>query len=353
LRSKAYTSQENRTLSPECSNRKSDFRYFSPQNPVSDRDFLIVEFRYGRLAMTNEKQTVAITGASGMVGQALTTVLAAAGHNPVSITRKASGSEPDSIIWDPASGLKDPARLATVDTVVHLAGENIAAGRWTAALKDRIRRSRVEGTRSLVKSIASISHRPTTFVCASAIGFYGERGDTVLDEDAVAGKGFLAEVCREWEREAEAATELGLRVVKVRIGVVLSPKGGALAKMLLPFKLGVGGIIGSGKQYWSWIGLHDLVRIIAFCVEHDSIRGAVNAVSPNSMTNYDFTKGVGRALHRPTVFPMPAFAAKLLLGEMADELLLASTRVTPKKLQEQGFRFDYPELVGCLEHELS
>ena len=303
--------------------------------------------------MKNEKQTVAITGASGMVGTALATVLRESGHNPVSITRKASGSSDGSIIWDPASGLKDPSQLGTVGTVVHLAGENIAAGRWTAALKDRIRRSRVEGTRSLVKSIAAVGHRPKTLVCASAIGFYGERGDTVLDEDADAGTGFLAEVCREWEHEADAAMELGLRVVKVRIGVVLSPKGGALAKMLLPFKLGAGGIIGSGKQYWSWIGLHDLVRIIAFCVEHDSIQGAVNAVSPNSMTNYDFTKGVGRALHRPTLFPMPAFAAKLVLGEMANELLLSSTRVTPKKLMEQGFEFHYPELVGCLEHELS
>ena len=303
--------------------------------------------------MKDGKQTVAITGASGMVGTALATVLRESGHKPVSITRKASESNEGSIVWDPASGLKDPSRLETIDTVVHLAGENIAGGRWTAALKDRIRRSRVEGTRSLVKSIAAIGHRPKTLVCASAIGFYGERGDTVLDEDAVAGSGFLAEVCRGWEQEAEAATELGLRVVKVRIGVVLSPKGGALAKMLLPFKLGAGGIIGSGKQYWSWIGLHDLVRIIAFCVEHDSIRGAVNAVSPNSMTNYDFTKGVGRALHRPTLFPMPAFAAKLVLGEMANELLLSSTRVIPKKLKEQGFEFHYPELVGCLEHELS
>ena len=303
--------------------------------------------------MKDGKQTVAITGASGMVGTALATVLRESGHKPVSITRKASESNEGSIVWDPASGLKDPSRLETIDTVVHLAGENIAGGRWTAALKDRIRRSRVEGTRSLVKSIAAIGHRPKTLVCASAIGFYGERGDTVLDEDAVAGSGFLAEVCRGWEQEAEAATELGLRVVKVRIGVVLSPKGGALAKMLLPFKLGAGGIIGSGKQYWSWIGLHDLVRIIAFCVEHDSIRGAVNAVSPNSMTNYDFTKGIGRALHRPTLFPMPAFAAKLVLGEMANELLLSSTRVIPKKLKEQGFEFHYPELVGCLEHELS
>jgi uncharacterized protein (TIGR01777 family) len=303
--------------------------------------------------MKNGKQSVAITGGSGMVGTALATALRESGHQPVSMTRKLSESSPGSIIWDPATGLQDPSRLETVDTVVHLAGENIAAGRWTAALKDRIRQSRVQGTRSLVKSIAAVARRPKTLICASAIGFYGERGDTILGEDAVAGEGFLADVCRDWEQEAETATALGLRVVRVRIGVVLSPKGGALAKMLLPFKLGAGGIIGSGKQYWSWIGLHDLVRCIAFCVEHDAIRGAVNAVSPNPMTNYDFTKGVGRALHRPTLFPMPAFAAKLVLGEMANELLLSSTRVTPKKLQEHGFEFRYPELVGCLEHELS
>ncbi|MBC7965056.1 MAG: TIGR01777 family protein [Fuerstia sp.] len=301
--------------------------------------------------MTRAKQTVAITGASGMVGTALAAVLREAGHSPVSITRKASSA--DGIVWDPASGLKDPSRLATVDTVVHLAGENIAAGRWTAALKDRIRRSRVEGTRSLVKSIAVAGQRPKTLVCASATGYYGERGDTVLDESAAAGKSFLADVCREWEHEAQAATELGLRVVNVRIGVVLSPKGGALAKMLLPFKLGAGGVIGSGKQYWSWIGLHDLVRSIAFCIENDAVSGPVNAVSPNAMTNRDFTKGVGRALHRPTLFPLPAFMAKLVLGEMADELLLSSTRVTPKKLQDYGFQFDYPELVACLQHELS
>ncbi len=301
--------------------------------------------------MTNEKQSVAITGGSGMVGTALAAVLRDGGHTPISITRKASSTE--DIVWDPSTGLKDPSRLGTVDTVVHLAGENIAAGRWTAALKDRIRRSRVEGTRNLVKSIAAAGRRPKTLVCASAIGYYGDRSDTVLDESASAGMSFLADVCREWEHEAQAASALGLRVVTVRIGVVLSPKGGALAKMLLPFKLGAGGIIGSGRQYWSWIGLHDLVRSIAFCIEHDAIRGPVNAVSPYAMTNYDFTKGVGRALHRPTLFPLPAFMAKLVLGEMADELLLSSTRVTPKKLQEHGFQFDYPELVGCLEHELS
>ncbi len=301
--------------------------------------------------MTTAKQTVAITGASGMVGTALAEKLRQTGHKSLSITRKASSS--DRILWDAATGLKNPSQLESVDTIVHLAGENIAAGRWTAAMKDRIRRSRVEGTRSLVKSIAEVKQRPKTLVCASAIGFYGERGETVLDESAAAGTGYLSDVCREWEHEAQAASALGLRVVNVRIGVVLSPRGGALAKMLLPFKLGAGGIIGSGKQYWSWIGLHDLVRILAFCVDNETVQGAVNGVSPNPMTNYHFTKGVGKALHRPTMFPLPAFVAKLALGEMANDLLLASTRVIPKKLQDHGFQFDYPELVGCLEHELT
>jgi len=308
-------------------------------------------FKFRKLNMTTANQTVVITGASGMVGTALGAKLREAGHKTLSITRKASSS--DSILWDPATGMKDPSKLEGVETIVHLAGENIAAGRWTAALKDRIRRSRVEGTRNLVKSIAAVQQRPRTLVCASAIGYYGERGEVILDEDASAGTGFLADVCRDWEHEAQAASDLGLRVVNVRIGVVLSPKGGALAKMLLPFKLGAGGVIGSGKQYWSWIGLHDLVRIISFCVENEALKGAVNGVSPNPMTNYDFTKGVGRALHRPTIFPLPAFVAKLALGEMANDLLLASTRVIPKKLQDHGFQFDYPELVGCLEHELS
>ena len=301
--------------------------------------------------MTTAKQTVAITGGSGMVGTALGAKLRQAGHNALSITRKTTCS--DSIQWDATTGLKDPSQLENVDTIVHLAGENIAADRWTAAVKDRIRRSRIEGTRSLVKSIAAVQQRPKTLVCASAIGYYGERGETILDEDAVAGTGFLADLCRDWEHEAYAASELGLRVVTVRIGVVLSPKGGALAKMLLPFKMGAGGIIGSGKQYWSWIGLHDLVRMIAFCVENESVNGAVNGVSPNPMTNHDFTKGVGTALHRPTIFPMPAFVARLVLGEMANDLLLSSTRVITRKLQDHGFRFDYPELVGCLENELS
>ena len=297
-------------------------------------------------------QTVAISGASGMVGSALTSVLQTEGKSVLAMSRKEGGSYQDSIRWDPASGLTNPSRLESVDAVVHLAGENIAAGRWNSKLKAKIRNSRIEGTRNLVKSIAAVEKRPKVLVCASAIGFYGDRGAAELDESSAAGEGFLADVCRDWEVEANAATELGVRVVNVRIGVVLSPDGGALAKMLLPFKLGVGGVIGSGKQYWSWIGLNDLVRVITLCINNESVAGPVNAVSPNSLTNKEFTKIVGGVLHRPTIFPLPAFMAKLVLGEMAEALLLSSSRVLPKKLQKAGFTFAQPELAECLQYEL-
>lgn len=297
-------------------------------------------------------KTVAISGASGMVGTALSSVLRDEGKSVLGISRSEGGSYQDSIRWDPNSGLANPARLESVDCVVHLAGENIAGGRWNDSMKRKIRSSRVEGTRNLVKSIAAVDKRPSTLICASAIGFYGDRGDTELNESSPVGTGYLPEVCEAWEAEAEAATELGLRVVKVRIGVVLSPHGGALAKMLLPFKLGLGGVVGSGRQYWSWIGLHDLTRAIAFCINNDSVEGVVNAVSPTPMTNKAFTKGVGTALKRPTVFPLPAFMAKVVLGEMASALLLASARVLPVALTKSGFEFQHPELVDCLKHEL-
>jgi uncharacterized protein (TIGR01777 family) len=302
-------------------------------------------------AVSNPKiQRVAISGATGLVGTELTGLLRNAGHSVLGISR--SKRTPDTIVWDPAKGVTNPQQLESVDAIVHLAGENIAGARWTPAVKERIRISRVEGTKNLVSALASISKRPTTLVCASAIGFYGNRGDEVLRESSPAGTGYLAEVCQDWERAAMAAEDLGIRVVCIRIGVVLSPKGGALAKMLMPFKLGLGGIIGSGKQYWSWIGLNDLVRAIAFSIEHDSIRGPINAVAPEPLTNLDFTKTVGRALHRPTVFPLPGFMASLVLGEMANDLLLASTRVIPEKLQQSGFKFEQPDLKSCLEYEL-
>ncbi|MBL8816721.1 MAG: TIGR01777 family oxidoreductase [Planctomyces sp.] len=297
--------------------------------------------------------TVAVSGATGLVGKELCSLLKATGHKVLALSRKQSEGYEDSIHWDADKGITNPARLESVDTIVHLAGENIAAGRWNDALKARIRSSRVAGTRSIVNSLRGLKKRPSTLICASAIGLYGDQGDKVLDETAGPGSGFLPDVCREWEAEAVAAESLGLRVVRVRIGVVLSPQGGALAKMLLPFKLGVGGIIGSGRQYWSWIGLHDLTRVLAWCVQTPSISGPVNAVSPQPMTNRDFTKTLAGVLHRPAIFPMPAFAARLALGEMANDLLLASTRVVPKRLLDSGFEFQNPDLKSCLEHELA
>ena len=273
-------------------------------------------------------QTVAVSGASGLVGGKLVGLLKSAGHTVLPISRRSADSS--TILWEPERGFLNPARLEGVDAIVHLAGENIAAGRWSPAQKQKIRDSRVQGTRTLVESLRGLSNRPKTLVCASAIGFYGDRGEEVLDEQSTAGTGFLPDVCREWEAAAAGATELGMRVVHVRLGVVLSAQGGALQKMLLPFKLGAGGIIGNGRQYWSWIGVTDAARIFAFCVENSSVSGPVNAVSPHTATNFDFTKTLGSVLRRPTVFPLPGFMAKLVLGEMAEPLLLASARVDRK-----------------------
>ena len=304
------------------------------------------------MSTRSNSMNIAVSGATGLVGSALCPLLAQQGHKVLAIRRGDGGSYEDSIRWDPESGLTNPARLESVDAIVHLAGENIGGGRWTDAMKRRIRSSRVEGTRSLVQSIAVVEKRPQVLVCASAIGFYGDRGAMEMDESSEAGSDFLADVCEQWEAEANAATELGVRVVNVRIGVVLSPNGGALAKMLLPFKLGAGGIVGPGTQYWSWIGLNDLTRILAFCVASDAVSGPVNAVSPEPSTNREFTKTLGKVLRRPTILPLPGFVAKLMLGEMATTLLLASTRVLPEKLQTHGFEFEQPGLADCLQHEL-
>lgn len=303
-------------------------------------------------SVRQSSQSIAISGAGGLVGSSLSTLLANRGDQLTAISRSTRGGFADPILWDVEKGLTNPDRLQSIDTVVHLAGESIAAGRWTSGLKRRIRDSRVLGTRGIVQSLSQIDKRPRTLVCASAIGIYGNQGDVELNEQAAPGVGFLAEVCQQWEAEALAASELGIRVVCVRIGVVLNPAGGALSKMLLPFRLGLGGRIGNGRQYWSWIGLTDLVRAIVHCIDTESLEGPVNAVSPYAVTNSEFTRVLGKVLHRPTIFPMPAVAAKLALGEMANELLLSSARVVPAKLLESGFRFDYPQLVDCLSHEL-
>jgi uncharacterized protein (TIGR01777 family) len=242
----------------------------------------------------------------------------------------------------------DSAKLEGLDAVVHLAGENIAEGSWTAEKKARIRDSRVKGTRLVSKALAGLNQKPRVLVCASAIGFYGDRGAEILTEQSPAGSGFLADVCQEWEAATEPAAQAGIRVVNMRIGIVLTPRGGALQKMLLPFKFGVGGVMGDGRQYWSWVSIDDVIGAIYHAITNDALSGPVNAVAPRAATNAEFTKTLGRVLSRPTLFPMPAFLARLALGEMADALLLASTRVEPARLLNSGYSFRHADLEGAL-----
>lgn len=298
---------------------------------------------------------ILISGSTGLVGSAVVPALQSSGQETIRLVRSStSGMQPQdrSITWEPSSGQLSATDLEGIDAAVHLAGENIAASRWTPQQKARIRGSRVAGTRLLAETLAKLKAPPKTLVCASAIGFYGDRADQRLDEDSLPGIGFLADTCREWEAAAKPAADRGIRVVHLRTGVVLASQGGALAKMLTPFRLGVAGIIGSGQQYMSWISLDDLVSVISFALSKETLRGPVNAVAPNPVTNHEFTKTLGRVLRRPTVFPMPAFAARLAFGEMADGLLLASTRVEPKRLIDAGFRFRYPDLEAALVHAL-
>lgn len=291
---------------------------------------------------------ILVTGSTGLVGSTLVPALTAEGHRVSCLVRSKSKTETGDILWAPPIGELDKTSLEGFDSVIHLAGENIAGGRWTAARKARIRDSRIQGTRLLSESLAQLARPPKVFVSASAVGYYGDRADVVLTEQSSPGSNFLAGVCREWESATEPAAQRGIRVVILRLGMVLSPSGGALAKMLTPFRMGVGGIIGSGKQFMSWIAIDDLVRIIIHTLKTDSLDGPTNAVAPNPVTNREFTKTLGRALRRPTVLPMPAFAARLALGEMADELLLASARVVPSKLLASGFVFHHPDLESAL-----
>lgn len=301
---------------------------------------------------TLRSRTVAISGATGLVGSALIPVLEQAGVRVLRLTRRPPTDQDRELLWSPESGLKNPERLAGAAGVIHLAGESIADGRWTAAKKQRIRDSRVLGTAALARSLGMAPTPPRVLVCASAIGFYGDRGANVVDESSPPGSGFLPEVCLGWEQACEPARQAGIRVVNVRIGVILSRQGGALTKMLLPFKLGVGGKIGSGQQYMSWVSLDDVVGTILHGLIREDVQGPVNAVSPQPVTNAEFTQTLGSVLHRPTIFPMPAFAARLALGEMADDLLLASTRVAPTRLQQTGYRFVFDDLRTCLSHEV-
>ncbi|MFT5049376.1 MAG: hypothetical protein ACI8QZ_000769 [Chlamydiales bacterium] len=295
---------------------------------------------------------ILMSGASGLVGSALCKDLRSDGHSITRIVRRAPAGD-DEVEYNPAQRKIDRAGMEGHDAVVHLAGENIAGGRWNKKRMLAIRDSRVDGTRAVCRAVARLKHKPEVVITASAVGWYGDRGDELLDEDSKPGTGFLVEVCRDWEAGCYASREAGLRVVNVRMGVVLAAQGGALAKMLTPFKLGLGGRLGSGQQHMSWIGLTDLVRALRFCIDTPEIVGPVNAVSPDAATNQDFTKTLGRVLSRPTAFPMPAFVARLLFGQMADQVLLASAKVAPKKLQEAGFKFEQTVLEDVLRDLLA
>jgi uncharacterized protein (TIGR01777 family) len=293
---------------------------------------------------------VLISGATGLIGSALIPELESEGHQTTRLTRSPrSGGD---VVWNPDAGEIDASRLVGHDAVVHLAGESIAEGRWTAERKRRILESRRQGTGLLAETIANLAEPPRVMVSASAVGYYGDRGNELLREDSGPGNNFLAEVCQVWEGAADPAREAGIRVVHTRFGIVLSRKGGALGTTLPIFKLGGGGRIGNGHQYWSWVALDDVVGSIIHALKNDPVGGPVNVGSPDPLTNAEYTKVLGKVLNRPTLFPLPAPAARLTLGEVADELLLASARMEPAKLKETGYGFRYPELEGALRHLL-
>lgn len=294
---------------------------------------------------------ILITGSTGLIGSTLISSFTTGEHRITRLVRSKPRPGMGEVFWNPQDGSIEMPGLEGMDAVVHLAGETIAE-RWTAEKKARIRDSRVNGTRLLSESLARLAQPPNVVVCASAIGYYGDRGDDVLREDSPPGSGFLAEVCREWEAAAAPAVQQGIRVVHLRIGIVLSPAGGALAKMLPPFRMGVGGRIGSGRQYMSWIAIDDLVGVFHQALTTESLTGPANAVAPNPVTNLEFTSTLGRVLGRPTLFPLPAVAARLAFGEMANDLLLASARVEPAQLLSTGYTFRFPELEGALRHLL-
>jgi uncharacterized protein len=295
---------------------------------------------------------VAVTGGSGLIGTALIQRLRQDRHQITQLVRRTAG--PGEVSWDPAGGRLDPAAVEGVDAVIHLAGENVGT-RWTAARKRRIRESRVSGTTLLSQTIARLRRPPPVLISASAVGIYGDRGDEILTEASSLGdpsSDFLASVCQEWEAAADPARAAGVRVVHPRFGVVLSPSGGVLSKMLLPFRLGLGGRVGDGSQWLSWISIDDAVGVIQYALERDTLQGSLNATAPDPVTNRAFTRTLGRVLRRPTPLPVPARALRLVLGEMADETLLASARALPARLLQSGYEFRYPDIEGALRHVL-
>jgi hypothetical protein len=300
----------------------------------------------------NSSRRILITGASGLIGSRLVAALRADGFAVAALVRREPRPGGEEIRWEPEGGQLDPAAVEGFDAVIHLAGENIAAGRWTPQRKQLILRSRMEGTDLLCRTLAILQRRPRVLVSASAVGYYGHRGDELVDESSPPGKGFLAEVSRQWEVSTQAAKDAGIRVVNLRLGMVLSAAGGALPRMLGPFKAGLGGVVGSGRQYVSWIAIDDLVGAVCFAIATEDLAGPVNAVSPGAVTNREFVATLARVLHRPAVVPLPAIAVRLMYGEMGQSLLLEGARVQPAKLLQGGFSFRYPDLEAALRHEL-
>lgn len=298
---------------------------------------------------------VLITGSSGLIGSAMIPFLVSGGHEVARLVRPSSSSaakQAGELAWNPSAGTIEESRLEGFDALIHLAGENIGARRWTEVQKHRLVESRAAGTRLLSERLSRLKHPPYVLLSASAVGFYEDRGEEWLDEGSSPGKGFLADLVKQWEAATTAAAQRGIRVIHMRFGMVLAPTGGVLARMLTPFRLGLGGRIGSGRQYQSWIAMDDVLGALRHLIAHVELSGAVNVTSPNPVTNSEFTKALGRALSRPTLAPLPAFAARLALGEMADELLLKGARVRPSKLLESGYSFLYPHLEGALRHLL-
>ena len=294
---------------------------------------------------------ILVTGSSGLIGRALVSFLAAGGHHVTRLVRSSLSLGEAQVFWNPAAGIVNAAGLEDFYAVVHLAGENIAE-RWTVRKKARIYESRAKGTRLLSESLGQVSKPPKILACASASGYYGDCGDEVVTEDRPVGSGFLARVCQEWEAATEPALRRGIRVINLRMGIVLTPAGGALASMLFPFRMGLGGRLGSGRQFWSWVAIDDVLGAILHTLTTETLHGPVNVAAPNPVTNREFTEILGRVLRRPTVFPIPSFAIRLALGRMADELLLASARLAPARLLASGYQFRYSNLEDALRHLL-
>ena len=293
-----------------------------------------------------------VSGSHGLIGSVLVPSFLKSGHHVIRLVRARDRASEREILWDPIAGRSEAKALEGLDAAVHLAGESIAIGRWTAQQKTRIRESRVRGTRVLCEALARLSARPRVLVVASAIGYYGSRGDAALTEESPPGAGFLADLCQAWEQAVEPADQCGIRVVNARLGIVLSPTGGALGAMLPPFRLGLGGRLGSGRHYMSWVALDDVVGAIHHVLRTETLRGPVNVVAPHPVTNREFTRTLGRVIRRPAHVPVPACALRFILGELADDALLASARVVPEKLQASRYAFRFPELEPALRHLL-